>query len=180
MTSIPRMKKSLVIESAYPDVGFIYIWMESRFVPIVQNFGEIEPYEEHYRLRVDPRYDFEEVRAYLAGFENTTPEDRASYDEPYEPQTLSASSPRALAAQLALLRSRLTASAVDEYVNNSAAEEAFMVVHGDYGRRFTDISDKVQDAYRKICRTAILGFLRQLWKSDLEDEQETTDENPPF
>lgn len=67
----PRMKRKVAITVAIEDQRIILFYGNGDFAEQCDSFGTIEPRLEknHYRLTVDGRFDFVEVKEYIKSFE---------------------------------------------------------------------------------------------------------------
>ena len=65
----PRIKREVVITTAYPFQGIIRFYASREAASEFSEFGKLEDaWENAYWLRVDPRFDFDEVLAYIKDY----------------------------------------------------------------------------------------------------------------
>lgn len=67
------MKKEIAIDFIHKSVGVIYMYTTNDALADLQGFGDVQqsgaPYPpQHFRLRVDARFDFDEVVAYIENY----------------------------------------------------------------------------------------------------------------
>jgi len=65
----PTMKRELAVSCSYPSTGTIHFSATNDAASDVAQFGVLHSFGDgNYHLIVDPRYDFEEVEAWIRGY----------------------------------------------------------------------------------------------------------------
>lgn len=67
----PQPKQEVMVKTTYAQVGYIYFYAKTSAAIKFKKFGTLLASGEEFTswtLKVDPRYDFDEVVAYLEGY----------------------------------------------------------------------------------------------------------------
>lgn len=79
---VPKLHRQLVIDAVYPDDNIIVFYTNQDTAQLFDRFGTMSKSEQTcYFLGIDPRYDFQEVLAYVRSFEGQPPNYQADQEE---------------------------------------------------------------------------------------------------
>lgn len=67
MSNMPHMKREVAINLALAPLRVIYLYATVDAASTIRQFGDLAkfPFQNQYRLEIDPRYDFDEVKRWI-------------------------------------------------------------------------------------------------------------------